>query len=291
MESQNFDFAGWIKDQDGVLGILGIKLKPYKEELSTNELHLLNTILNQLALTMKNIILMEDQVNLEKAILKQEKLSTLGQISASISHEVKNPLHSIYTLVQVMEEDEPTGDDLKNDLKTIRNEIEDLTDILNEILLYASPNKHNIFIKVNVSEIIEKTIRLLSKEAQNSGIKIVFNPKNEIIIKSNPGKLKEIIFNLILNGIQACDKKGDLIQIESIIFKKDISIKIIDNGPGIDNLKNVFEPFFTTKEDGTGLGLSIVKTKVEELSGEILVQNRTEGGAEFIVKLPFGDDL
>ena len=69
---------------------------------------------------------------MEKARLKQKKLPTLGQISTSISHEVKNPLHSIYTLDQVMEEYEPKGDDLKEDLNTIRSEIEDLTDILME---------------------------------------------------------------------------------------------------------------------------------------------------------------
>ena len=286
MESQSFDFVGWIKDQEGSLGVLGIKLKPFKDELNTNELHLLNTILNQLALTMRNIILLEDQVNLEKAILKQEKLSTLGQISASISHEVKNPLHSIYTLIQVMEEDEPKGKELKNDLKTIRNEIEDLTDILNEILLYAHPNKQNAIIKVSVNDVIEKTIRLLSKGAQKVGINIVFNPINSIFIKSNPGKLKEIIFNLILNGIQACHKQGDLIQVEIVEVENDIFINVIDNGPGIKNLNNVFEPYFTTKKEGTGLGLSIVKTKIEELNGSIIAQNRKPNGAEFIINLP-----
>ena len=90
---------------------------------------------------------------MEKAILRQEKLSTLGQISASISHEVKNPLHSIYTLVQVMEEDEPKGDELKEDLTTIRTEIEDLSEILNEILKYANPKNQTEFVTTSINEI------------------------------------------------------------------------------------------------------------------------------------------
>ena len=268
---------------------MAIKLKSFKDGLTPNELHLLNTILNQLALTMRNIKLVEEQVNLEKAILKQEKLSTLGQISASISHEVKNPLHSIYTLVQVMEEDQPSGDDLKENLNTIRTEIEDLTDILNEILFYASPKNQTHAVKIDINNIIKKTIRLLSKEAQNSGIEIQFDLDHEIILNSIPGKIKEILFNLILNGIQACKNEGNIIKIDVEENDDNIIIKIKDNGPGIDSEKDVFEPFFTTKEDGTGLGLAIVKSKVDELGGEINAKNGNQGGAEFIVNLPKKD--
>jgi len=286
MVEKKFDLIGKIKDADGFLGVLGIRLKAFKDGLSPNEMHLMNTILNQLALTCRNINLVQDQLALEKAILKQEKLSTLGQISASISHEVKNPLHSIYTLVQVMEEDEPAGDELKNDLKTIRDEIEDLTEILNEILKYANPINQKSIIETDLNKIAEKTIRLLSKEAQNSGIEIHFNPLHSIIIKSIPGKIKEILFNLVLNGIQACKGKGKKIEIIIENLSNSIRLKVIDDGPGIENDMDVFEPFFTTKKEGTGLGLSIVKTKVQELSGAISVKNIESGGAEFLVNFP-----
>ena len=98
-----------------------------------------------------------------------------------------------------------------------------------------------------------------------------------------------ILFNLILNGIQACKNEGNLIKIEVEEIDNNIIIKIIDNGSGIDPEKDVFEPFFTTKEDGTGLGLAIVKSKVDELGGKIIAKNGIHGGAEFIVKLPKKD--
>jgi len=286
IEKHEFDLIGKIKDSDGILGILGLKLKPFKDGLSPNDMHLLNTILNQLAVTMRNLKLVEDRINLEKAILRQEKLSTLGQISASISHEVKNPLHSIYTLIQVMEEDIPEGKKLKKDLNTIRSEIEDLTDILNEILNYANPKNQTEYITVNINIIIEKIILLLSKEAQNSRIKMKYNPKNEIYITSIPGKLKEIFFNLILNGIQACKVKGNLIEIKIIDTGQSILITISDNGPGIPDNQNIFEPFFSTKKEGSGLGLTIVKSKIHELSGKIKVKNKKLGGAKFEITLP-----
>ena len=91
---------------------------------------------------------------------KQEKFSTLGQISASISHEVKNPLHSIYSLVQVMEEEEPKSDKLKKDLITIRNEIEDLSEILNQILKYANPKNQTEFILTNINQIIDNILHI-----------------------------------------------------------------------------------------------------------------------------------
>ena len=286
MESNDFDLVGKIKDSEGILGIMGLKLKPFKDGLSPNEMHLLNTILNQLALTMRNLKLVEEHINMEKAILRQEKLSTLGQISASISHEVKNPLHSIYTLVQVMEEDEPKGEELKEDLTTIRTEIEDLSEILNEILKYANPKNQTEFVTTSINEIVDKTIRLLSKEAQNSGIEIKYKSNGEIKFTSIPGKLKEILFNLTLNGIQACRGNGKLIEITAKEIDNFIQIKVTDDGPGIDESKDVFEPFFTTKEEGTGLGLAIVRSKVHELGGNISVKNRKLGGAEFNISLP-----
>ncbi|MAJ45040.1 MAG: hypothetical protein CMF96_09905 [Candidatus Marinimicrobia bacterium] len=286
MENYDFDLVGQIKDSDGILGIIGLKLKPYKVGFNPNEMHLLNTILNQLALTFRNLKLVENHINLEKAILRQEKLSTLGQISTSISHEVKNPLHSIYTLVQVMEEEEPKGKELKRDLSIIRTEIKDLSEILNEILKYANPKTQTEYVPININQIINKTIRLLSKEAQNSKINIDYKPSHEIIFISIPGKLKEIIFNLTLNGIQACKDKGKLIKITVTEINDLIKIIITDDGPGIDNNIDLFEPFYTTKDDGTGLGLTIVKSKVEELGGTIKVYNGELGGAEFIILLP-----
>ncbi len=286
MIKNDVDLIGKIKDSDDLIAILGIKLKSYKYEFNSNEIHLLNTILNQLALTLKNFKLVESRIALEKAIISQEKLSTLGQISASISHEVKNPLHSIYTLIQVMEEEEPNGKELKKDLKTIRSEIEDLSEILNEILRYANPKDQSKYISTKLNTVINKTIRLVIKEAQNYGIDIFFKPKKEIMISSIPTKLKEIIFNLILNGIQACKNKGKLIKIKTYENNNEVQVIIADDGPGIGDINDLFKPFYTTKKDGTGLGLSIVKSKVEELNGNISVKNGKLGGAEFKITLP-----
>ena len=129
------------------------------------------------------------------------------------------------------------------------------------------------YISTKLNTVINKTIRLVIKEAQNYGIDIFFKPKKEIMISSIPTKLKEIIFNLILNGIQACKNKGKLIKIKTYENNNEVQVIIADDGPGIGDTNDLFKPFYTTKKDGTGLGLSIVKSKVEELNGNISVKN------------------
>ena len=102
-----------ITYQNRFLGCLGLKYQSFRNSFSITEINLLTTISNQLALSLHNINLVEEQISMQKAMVKQEKLSALGQISASISHEVKNPLHSIYSLVQVLEEEQPNGTGLQ----------------------------------------------------------------------------------------------------------------------------------------------------------------------------------
>ena len=169
------------------------------------------------------------------------------------------------------------------------NEIDDLNEILNEILNYASPKNQSTIIQTSIKDIIEKTIRLLSKEAQNSKIEIQYNNIDDFIIKSIPGQLKEILFNLLLNGIQACKGKGDKIEITVEDSKDYVTIKVLDNGPGIDENKNVFEPFFTTKPHGLGLGLMNAKNIIKEHNGTIKVRSKMGSGTTFAIELPIGE--
>lgn len=286
LSEKNLNVLIKITYQNRFLGCLGLKYQSFRNSFSITEINLLTTITNQLALSLHNINLVEEQISMQKAMVKQEKLSALGQISASISHEVKNPLHSIYSLVQVLEEEQPKGTGLQKDIKTIKSEIEHLNNILDEILLYAKPEFNVNIVKTDVHKIIHSVIFLLNKEANKAGINIIFKPSNSKPIECIPGHLKEILFNLILNAIQACKSKGNKINITTKNLKNNLQIKIKDNGPGLMDPDSIFKPFFTTRKDGTGLGLSIVQNKVDELGGNIEAKNNSNDGAEFLIQLP-----
>ncbi|MFQ6673315.1 MAG: ATP-binding protein [Fidelibacterota bacterium] len=276
-----------VRDGKEMLGMIGVGPKQYKEELSNDEVHLLRTIANQLAMSIRNAVLVEEQLKLERLMMRQEKLSALGQIAASLTHEVKNPMSSIHTLVQVMQEEVPGGDDLKKDLETIEQEIIRLNKVVTGILKYARPESMELSV-VDVTEVIQDVLVLLGKEAQRCGVELDFSRTPGLKVRATLDGLKDVFFNIVLNAIQACGDSGGRITIQSHLVNRQLQVKVQDSGAGIpqEQLSQIFEPYYTTKEGGTGLGLSMVKKKVETFRGTVSVCNLEGGGAQFIVDLP-----
>ena len=135
---------------------------------------------------------------------------------------------------------------------------------------------------------------ILFHEAERQNVEICFEVDDGLAVKGDPEDLKEVFFNLILNGIQAVD--GDQIErrltVQARQLHGGVEVRVSDTGPGIsaENQDRIFEPFFTTKASGTGLGLAIVKRDVERMGGAIEVANADGAGAVFAVQLPGGDD-
>ena len=127
---------------------------------------------------------------------------------------------------------------------------------------------------------------------QASGLEICFEVVDDLAVKGDPEDLKEVFFNLILNGIQAiegdCTERQLTVQAQRL--QSGVEVRVSDTGPGIseENQARIFEPFFTTKASGTGLGLAIVKRDVERMGGAIEVANADGTGAVFAVQLPGG---
>ena len=276
-----------IRRENEVLGIVGVGPKQLNEEISANEIRLLRTIANQLAVSIKNTLLVEEQLRHERLMMNQEKLSSLGQIAANITHDVKNPLSAVNTLVQVMQEELPQGESLKTDLKTIEKELAHLNRILSEIVKYSRPESMAVQ-PVAVDEVLSDILTLLNKEAELNGVTLKLDGRSHAHVAASLDTLKEIFFNLVLNAIQACSDDGGTVRLATSVKNGRVEIRVTDNGPGIpeDKLQEVFEPFFTTKPSGTGLGLAIVKDKIVQVDGSISVHNAPRGGVQFTVKLP-----
>jgi signal transduction histidine kinase len=233
--------------------------------------------------------LLEEKVKLERELAERERLASLGQMAATVAHEVKNPLSAIKSITQVMREDEQVSREYARDLDLITGEVDRLNRSVSQLLSFSRPSAVAAA-PASLSEIVESVLTLTRAEAEQRLVKI------SVDLKANPqfdgertAALKEVLLNLTLNAVQAINAQGE-IRIESEKSDDKLRISVTDNGAGIaaDQREKIFEPFFTTKQRGTGLGLAIVARRVRELGGDVSVvssiaENR---GTKFVVALP-----
>lgn len=219
-----------------------------------------------------------------------EKMVTIGEMASAIAHEVNNPLSNIigYSKLLIINKN-LSYEEMLDKLKIINEQALKAANIVQELLNFSrrSDRKKQIF---NIEELIKNIIKITSIYSYNKDISIKLETtEDNFLMKHDPTKLEQVIFNLVLNSIHAIEQKGEII-IKLSKDNKFIIIEVIDNGKGIEDkhIKDIFQPFFTTKPKGkgTGLGLFIVKTIIKELGGEITVQSKIDHGTTFRILIP-----
>jgi len=261
--------------------------------IASDNLDQLMIIANEIGSAVEKSKIIEEKLALERKMYENEKLSSLGRLSASVAHEVKNPLSSIKAIVQVMREDVRKNDPLQEDLAIIVDEIDRLTKVVNQLLQFAKPSSE-IKTSVKIGDIINSTLVVLNHEAKQNKITTFCRVPNDLpSITTDEGALKEVFFNLLHNAIQAMPSGGEInIHAHYQPGSHAIRVTIADTGPGIpqESFQKIFEPFYTTKQTGTGLGLSIVKKKLEDMEATIRVESNGNG-ASFIINFPLNEPI
>ncbi len=238
-----------------------------------------------------------ESLMLQKQIQRSEKLAALGEFSADVAHEIKNPLTSILGFTQMLPY--RTGDKafIDNYINIITEEVTRLNTTVEKLLDFAKPKEEG-FEKIRLNDVIIDSLDLLMIEAKRNSVKIIKNlVAEDDLINGEKDSLVQVLINIVLNGIQALTeyREEGFIKISSENLIKDnteyILLTIEDNGPGIqvEKLDEIFNPFFSTKEKGTGLGLSISFRIIEQHNGTIEVSNKTgekNNGALFKIFLP-----
>ncbi len=242
---------------------------------------------NRLSMELKNVNEKMEETYTYTHLLQAEKLSTIGQISAGLAHELKNPLTTLKMLFQAFKEQ---PDMTREDAKIINREIEKIDAIITKFLGFAKQKDFEIA-DININALTEKALSLAAFDICRHDI-VVHKDMLENLpeVKGDRALLEHVFLNLILNAVQAMPGGGD-IWMSGKTDDKFIEVVIRDKGAGIpsDIRSKVFDPFFTTKEDGTGLGLSIVYNIVKSHGGKVFFNSSEGAGTVFTVRLPRGD--
>ncbi|MFW6008921.1 MAG: ATP-binding protein [archaeon] len=224
---------------------------------------------------------------IEERIEEIDRLSSLGEISAALAHEIRNPLAGIKTSAEVLK-GRFNDNNSKQLFNNVLSEIDRMNNLISDILNYAKPQKPE-FKLINIKDKINETLSLMGKKFKNNNIQVNKNfPEENIYLKIDPKQLKQILINLYMNAVNAMTNSGKLEVSVNSINEEKIKITIKDNGKGIEseNINKIFNPFFTTFPKGTGLGLAVVKRLVLENKGEIYVKSKKGQGSTFNIIFP-----
>ncbi|MCL5236451.1 MAG: ATP-binding protein [Nitrospirae bacterium] len=217
-----------------------------------------------------------------KQMLRTEKLTALGTLSAGLAHEIRNPLTSIKVLFQAFK-DNPSL--TKEDMQVVLSATEQMDDLLTRFLRFARSDEFNLS-DVYINSLIKQVINLARFQIKNQSINVNLDLKKLPPVKADRAMIQQAVLNLVLNAIEAMPDGGTLI-VSSKLGNGHAVVAVQDAGGGIpgDIKDKIFDPFFTTKSDGTGLGLSIVYNIVSLHNGEISFESNGKG-TTFNLKIP-----
>ena len=233
----------------------------------------------------------------QEQLIRSEKMAALGQLSAGVAHEIRNPLTSIKIFIQSLEKEIDLDESQQEDFRIIKKEIDRLNEIVVRFLNFARPEDPQ-FQPVNLSALVLDTLNLLAAKIRNHGLRQdVSFPADLPWVKGDPRQLDQVLLNLLLNAIEAMPKGGVLkvrstVTVISETQEPRLQLIVQDTGPGIGETEKsyLFDPFFTTKEGGTGLGLSIAYAIVQKHNGQIEVESEVGNGTSFILTLPLAEE-
>lgn len=285
-----------LRGVDGLLGFLVVINKKdggYTEE----DARFLLAFSNEAAVTIENFKMHSFLVEKEKEVQMQRRLAIIGEMSAQIAHEIRNPLQKILTGVEYLRDYcEPAN---KTVMDVVSNGVSSINEVITKMVDYgkiASLNPQDI----EINNMVEGIISSVRSRLNSTNIELVKEFPEKVILSLDPSKFRQAILNIIENAIDAMPKGGTLkISMRYLCEGKNtlctvitqysaLEIKISDTGTGMtkETLEKLFTPFYTTKINGSGLGMAMVKKIVDLHKGEISINSKKGTGTEVTIKVP-----
>ena len=231
-------------------------------------------------------------VRMREKVRSNDRLAAMGELSASIAHEIRNPLASIRGSVEMLQGELTLEEENARRFELIQRESERLNRIIEDFLEYARmrpPAPRNCRLNDVISD-LEDLLHNNDRIAARERLRVLAEDA-DVIVHVDEELMRQVFLNLALNGFEAMGEKGQLhvsVALRPNHLPPEVVIRFIDEGHGVDdeNVQRIFEPFFTTKSNGTGLGLPMAHRIVSNHDGQLRVRNVDGGGAEFSVHLP-----
>src|SRR5438105_2954884 len=264
----DYNIAYVLSREDRNSGLLLIEAPP--NEITPDVRAVLEVLAGQIAIAIEDCRLVEENVRLERKVAEGERLAALGQMAATVAHEVKNPLSAIKSIAQVMSEDEALKTQHARDLSLIVGETDRLSKSVTQLLSFAS-KQPPAAIPSHAGELIASVVALLRADAAERQVNLSYNVDEDSFLDGvQTAALRDSLSNLILNALQVTPEGGS-VAVVSRTETNALTVLVSDTGPGVPAhlLEKIWEPFFTTRQRGTGLGLAIVRKRMQEAGGTV----------------------
>ena len=281
--------------RNDLVGLLILGPKRLNPRFVDNDIEFISVLADQLTVAIENAMLYESQKEMyaelkrtQQKLIRTEKLAALGQLSASLAHEINNPLGIIKNYLLIASDNLGEADPNLENLNAVKGEVDRIARIVKSLLDFSRPEKSTMKV-LDVALTLKQTVSLIDKEFLSRNIRI----KTELVsnlptVLGSEDQLKQVFLNLLVNAKDSMPGGGEIcITVRST--RQAVQLEFSDTGCGIpeENVPQIFEPFFTTKEGGkgTGLGLWICSGIMERHGGDIQLK-RKEKGASFVLSLP-----
>jgi two-component system NtrC family sensor kinase len=285
-------------NKERLIGFLNLGDKSDQNMYSQEDLNLLFTLGHNAAIALDNAMLYEDLRRSQNLMRRTDRLRSLETIAGGFAHEIRNPLTSIKTFVQLAPERRTDSEFLDHFSKVVSEDVERIERLIQEILDYARYMEPK-FMEEDLNDVVASCLYFIEVKAENKSILVEKNLAPDLPrVMLDRQQIKQVLLNLFLNAMEAMPAIGGRLTVRTHRIIKPagdswIRIEVADTGSGIsaENLEHIFDPFYTTKHEsgqreGTGLGLSIVHQIIKEHHGYIDVESTVGRGTTFSVSLP-----
>ena len=222
-----------------------------------------------------------------KSSLQSERFNVLSDLSASVSHEIRNPLTVTNGFLQLLNKSKTLTVEEKTYIEFALLELKRAENIVSEFLAFAKPQSENM-IYSNLKDETEYVKNIITPYANMHQVDLQYTFNNSIFFKYDKNQIQQCLINLYKNGIEAMKEKGGVLSIDVSEQTKNIVIKIKDNGVGMtkEEVLQLGNPYYSTKKEGTGLGMLMVYSTINKVNGKIQVDSEIGKGTTFTISIP-----
>ncbi len=287
LREAGFEIAFPLRREEQEVGLMLVDAAP--DALTYDVRAVLEMLAGQVAIAVEDCRLVEQNVQLERRVAHGERLAALGQMAATVAHEVKNPLSAIKSIAQVMREDDYLKREYLRDLDLIVSETDRLSRSVTQMLSFARRAPQDDAPR-RAEDVVRALAHLFREEANVRGVTLTEDVEvaQSELSGAEVAAVRDAMSNLLLNALQATPRGGS-VRLGGRVEGSKIILSVVDSGPGVAAAQSerIWEPFFTTRQRGTGLGLAIVRKRIEEVGGHARLAPRRKGeGARFELMVP-----